>query len=253
MPITKSPHATAPGIDRIEPGSGGRGPHHRLPTGGGGDDERWERQPQGHRGPRERLVKYRTAVFLALVAIFMFFIALASTYFVRQGSGHIDSLSGQWVQDWRPLVLPRILWLNTALLLIASGAMEAARRGVFHSIETVEEWLGLGYLTGKRTLPWLIAGLVFGSGFLFGQYKAWRALEGQGVYYGISAHFFYLFTAAHALHLLVGIVILLIALYATLRKAQLENRQILIDATAWYWHGMAIVWLGIFAVIGLAR
>ena len=183
----------------------------------------------------------------------MFFISLASAYFVRQGSGHIDSITGQWIADWKPIIVPRILWLNTGLLLIASAALEMARRGMFHPTDTVEEWLGLGYLTGKRTLPWLMTGLLFGSGFLDGQYRAWRELQAQGVYYGISAHFFYLFTGAHAAHLIVGIGVLLFALYSTLRKSRLETRQILIDATAWYWHGMTIVWLGLFAVIGLAR
>jgi cytochrome c oxidase subunit 3 len=254
MPITKSPHVTFPDIARQEPGHGGRGPDHKLPTGGGGnDDERWDRQPQGHRGPRERLAKYRVGVFLALGAILMFFLSLASAYFVRQGSGHIDTLTGQWIQDWKPLVIPRILWFNTALLLFASIALEIARRRVFHPTDTVEEWLGLGYLTGRRTLPWLVGGLFFGTAFLAGQYQAWRNLQAQRVYYGISASFFYLLTGAHAAHLVLGIAVLLTTVIATLRHATLENRQILVDATAWYWHGMSVVWLGLFAMIGLAR
>ncbi|MEO8726382.1 MAG: cytochrome c oxidase subunit 3 [Acidobacteriaceae bacterium] len=256
MPVTRSPQIAIPDIDRRDhdAGTGGRGPHHRLPTGGGGgDDERWDRSPQGRRGPRERLSRYRTGTFLVLAAILMFFIALASAYFVDQGSGHIDSVTGQWVSMWKPLVVPRILWLSTTLLLLASASLEMARRGIFHPTDTVEEWLGLGYLTGRRTLPWLLTGLLFGGGFLAGQYEAWRALQAQGVYYGISAHFFYLLTGAHAAHVIAGVGILLITLAATFRRARLENRQVLIDVTAWYWHGMSLVWLGLFAVIGLAR
>ncbi|HEY0566375.1 MAG TPA: heme-copper oxidase subunit III, partial [Terriglobales bacterium] len=157
MPVTKSP-LTIPEIARHETGSGGRGPDRKLPTGGGGDDERWDSEPQGRRGPRERLAKYRIAIFLGLGAIFMFFVCLASAYFVRQGTGHTDSITGQWVTDWRPIAVPSILWLNTALLLVASLALEFARRKIFHPTDTVEEWLGLGYLTGKHTLPWLIGG-----------------------------------------------------------------------------------------------
>lgn len=254
--ITKSP---SPVRERDEEeierqsGSGGRGPDHKLPTGGGGDDENWAQRPSGRRGPRERLSRYRLMIFLALVAICMFFVALASAYLVRQGSGHIDAATGLWVQDWKPLVFPRVLWLNSALLLAASAAMEVARREMFHPTDTVEEWLGLGYLTGRRTLPWLVLACLFGGSFLFGQYRAWQDLWAQGVYYGASGNFFYLLTGAHAAHLVVGIVALLIALWATLKHASLETRQIMIDTSAWYWHGMSLVWIGLFALIGLAK
>jgi len=253
MPVTKSPHVIEPGIEQQQPSYGGRGPHDKLPTGGGGDDEQWGERPEGRRGPRERLTKYRIGVFLGLSAIGMFFVALASTYFFRQGSGHIDSLTGDWIRDWRPIVPPRILWLNTAIILGASAALELARRAVFHPTDTVEEWLGLGYRTGRRTIPALLLGLLCGLGFLFGQYRAWLELKAQGAYYGVSAHFFAIFTAAHAAHLLLGIAALLLTLFAVLRHARLENRQILIDSTAWYWHGMAIIWIGLFAVIWWAR
>jgi len=252
MPVTKSPLAI-PDIDRHDAGTGGRGPDHKLPTGGGGDDDSWAQRPQGHRGPRERLIRYRIGIGLGLTAVAMFFVSIASAYLIRKGSGHIDSISGLWVQDWKPLVLPKILWINTALLLLASLAIERARRIMFHSTDTVEEWLGLGYLTGRRSAPWLAATLVFGLGFLVGQYRAWLALGHQGVFYGASANFFYLLTGAHAAHLLIGIVALIVAVVATAVHARLENRQIVVDVTAWYWHGMSMVWLGIFALIGLAH
>ena len=252
MPVTRSPLAI-PHIDRHDAGTGGRGPDHKLPTGGGGDDDSWAHKPQGRRGPRERLIRYRIGLSLGMAAILMFFFSLASAYLVRKGAGHIDPISGMWVHDWTPLTLPSFLWINTALLLLASVAIERARRLMFHPTDTVEEWLGLGYLTGRRCAPWLVGTLVFGSGFLYGQYRAWLSLQDQHVFYGSSAHFFYLLTGAHAAHLILGIVALLAAVIATAIHAGLENRQILIDATAWYWHGMSVVWLGIFALIGMSR
>src|SRR5579884_2149617 len=101
MPVTRSPLAV-PDIERDarhDAGVGGRGPDHKLPTGGGGDDDGWAESPQGKRGPRERLTRCRIGIFLGLTAISMFFFSLASAYLVRKGSGHIDSISGLWVQD----------------------------------------------------------------------------------------------------------------------------------------------------------
>ena len=60
----------------------------------------------------------------------------------------------------------RFRHVPTALLLVASVALEFARRKIFHPTDTVEEWLGLGYLTGKHTLPWLLAGMLAGCGFI---------------------------------------------------------------------------------------
>jgi hypothetical protein len=48
------------------------------------------------------------------------------------------------VGDWRPVLLPRILFLNTAALVLSSLTMEFARRHIFREIDVLEEWLGLG-------------------------------------------------------------------------------------------------------------
>ena len=53
--------------------------------------------------------------------------------------------------------MPPILWLNTAALLVSSVTMEVARRRMFHQIDAMEEWFGLGRPTSMRTLPWLLA------------------------------------------------------------------------------------------------
>src|ERR1700761_9454640 len=128
-------------IERKDPGIGGKPPLDRRPTGGGGDGENWDNHPQGRRGPRELLSRYRLGVLFALAGDLMFFVALVSAFFVRQGSGHFDP-SENYVSDWHPLAVPPILWINTAVLLLSSLTMEMARRGLFSEIDIMEEWLG---------------------------------------------------------------------------------------------------------------
>src|SRR5580704_4526725 len=120
----------------------------KLPPAGGDDDGDGgkRRRPQL---PSSR--RYATAVIIGIVSIVMFFMAMASAYiFLRANSTR-----------WVPLHLPWIIWVNTALLLLSSGAMELARRR-----------LALADVRQFRKL-WGVA-TTLGVLFLIGQLVAWR-------------------------------------------------------------------------------
>src|SRR5215469_3927843 len=151
MPATFTRHPVE--IERKDTGIGGKPPLARRPTGGGGGDDNWDNRPSGRRGPRELLIRYRLGVLFALAGDLMFFVALVSAFFVRQSTGHFD-VHDNYINDWRPLAVPRILWLNTAVLLLSSATMEMARRQLFHEIDVMEEWLGLGRPAVQRAVPW---------------------------------------------------------------------------------------------------
>ncbi len=142
-------------IDRKDTGIGGKPPVDRRPTGGGGGDDNWDNHPQGRRGPRELLTRYRLGLFFALAGDLMFFIALVSAFFVRQNAGHFDPRDN-YVSDWHPLAIPPILWINTAILLLSSLSIEIARQHLFHEVDVMEEWLGLGRPAVRRASPWLV-------------------------------------------------------------------------------------------------
>ena len=244
--FTRTPVET----ERKEPGFGGKPPVARRPTGGGGDGENWENRPSGRRGPRDLLARYRMVLFFALASDLMFFIALVSAFFARQSSGHFTA-SNIWVIDWRPVAVPPILWINTALILLSSLTMEVGRRHFFREIDVMEEWLGLGRPTIRRAAPWLAATVVLGGLFLAGQWVAWRQLALQHVFFKTnqSSHFFYLITGVHAVHLFLGIAGLITAFTGLYVSRQLETRQILVDGAAWYWHAMGLLWLFLFTLL----
>src|SRR5580658_4907137 len=177
MPATFTRHPVE--IERKDTGIGGKPPLDRRPTGGGGDGDNWENRPSGRRGPRELLSRYRLGVVFALAGDLMFFVALVSAFFVRQSAGHFDAREN-FVSDWHPLAVPPILWINTAVLLLSSLTVEIARRHMFHQIDAMEEWFGLGKPTSRRALPWLVATLALGLLFLTGQMAAWHQLAVQG-------------------------------------------------------------------------
>jgi cytochrome c oxidase subunit 3 len=159
--------------------------------------------------------------------------------------------------NWYPVHLPTILYWNTLALLLSSVTMELARRGIFREFDVLEEWLGLGRPALRRAIPWLGATLLFGALFLTGQGIAWRQLTAAGFAFDQSAtpasYFFYVITGLHAAHLLAGVAALILCLVSLGWLRRVEQRQIAVDATAWYWHAMGVAWLILLAVLALGQ
>lgn len=241
-------------IEKKEPGIGGKPPVDRRPTGGGGDDD-W-RQPRN--GPRDRLQRIRFFVMFALSGDMMFFAALVVLFFARQAGLHTDPRSHEMIGDWHPVQLPPIIYLNTAVLILSSLAMEFGRRSIFREIDVLEEWLGMGHPALRRTLPWIGVTLLLGVLFLTGQTFAWKQLTAQGFaldrwHSTPASYFFYLVTGLHAAHLLLGVLALAFCLTALSLFKRVEQRQIAVDVTAWYWHAMGAAWILLLAVLATGQ
>jgi cytochrome c oxidase subunit 3 len=228
----------------------------RRPTGGGGGggDDDWNR---ARRGPRELLHRIRFFVFSALTADMLSFAVLVLFFYARQAGMRMDEHTHELIGDWHPVLLPPILYLNTAALLLSSLTMELARQNIFREIDVLEEWLGLGRPALRRTLPWLAATLVLGSLFLTGQVVAWRQMTAQGFSFDRwstpASYFFYVITGLHAAHLVIGVLALIVCLSALGWLKRVEFRQIAVDSTAWYWHTMGLAWLLLLAVLAVGQ
>lgn len=241
---------------RKAPGTGGKPPVDRRPTGGGGGggDDDW-RGPS--HGPRELLYRTRAFVFCALAGDMMFFVVLVMLFYARQAGTYTDPRSLRQIGDWHPVLLPPILFLNTAALLLSSLTMEVARRHIFREMDVIEEWLGMGKPALRRALPWLGGTLLLGILFLAGQLMAWHQLSVQGFAFDRwatpASYFFYVITGLHASHLILGELALFFCLAGLVLLKRVEMRQIAVDATAWFWHTMGLAWLILFAVLMLGQ
>jgi cytochrome c oxidase subunit 3 len=255
MPSTFSPNPAVK--ERKKPAIGGKPPVTRRPTGGGGEggDDDWNHS--SHHGPRELLYRVRAFVFCALAGDMTFFVVLVALFYARQAGTHMDPRTLRQIGDWQPVLLPPILYLNTAFLLLSSLTMEWARRNIFREIDVLEEWLGLGRPALRRTLPWVAATLALGALFLLGQGVAWRQLAARGFAFDRwatpASYFFYIITGLHAAHLLVGVLALILCLSALGWLKRVEFRQIAVDATAWFWHTMSLTWVLLLAVLAFGQ
>ena len=254
MPSIFTPTSTE--TERKEPGIGGKPPVDRRPTGGGGGggDDDWRND---RRGPRELLHRIRFFVFLFLATDMVFFAVLVVAFYARQAGFHLDPRTTQPIGDWHPVLMPPILYLNTAVLLLSSLTMECGRHSIFREIDVLEEWLGMGQPALRRTLPWVAATLALGSLFLIGQAVAWKQLTAQGFAFDDhstpASYFFYMITGLHAAHLAIGVLALIFCLCALKVFKRIQFRQVAVDATAWWWHTMGLAWLILFAVLALGQ
>jgi cytochrome c oxidase subunit 3 len=173
---------------------------------------------------------YVTGMVIALGGILMFFMALVSAYIVRK-----DMPNSAWVQ----LNVPRVLWLNT-LILIASSFTLARSRGRFLADDD----------PGFR--HWWSVTAILGIFFLVGQVMAWRQLAAAGLFLASNpaSSFFYVFTAAHGLHLLGGVLALL---YVAFRPTHRLTRGTATEIVSMYWHFMDGLWVFLFLLLLLGR
>src|SRR5712692_3977238 len=209
-------------IENVGGGGGGT-----PPAGGddGGDDgkrrRRWSPSPK----------RYSTGIAIALVSILMVFMALTSAFIVLRRGSNL----------WVSIQLPRALWANTLVLLGSSYTLEVARRR-----------LSLADLSGFRKF-WSVT-TALGLLFVAGQFVAWRQLVAQGLYIASNqaSSFFYIFTGAHAVHLLGGVGALL---YVSLRKSDQKRISLSLAAeiASYYWHFMDGLWVFLLALLYLGK
>jgi cytochrome c oxidase subunit 3 len=214
---------TNPALDvGVGGGSKPRGGNGFRKNGGGHDGGDFRFSPE----------RYRVGIWVAIASIVMLFTALASAYIVRSASA----------DDWVRLAMPKVLWLSTAALLISSVTIEISRRSLKRKSDA-------------QYGMWLTITAALGAAFVGSQYLAWRQLARQGVYMASNPHssFFYLFTGAHAIHVLGGLGALAYLLLRTRRKRETVEGELkrvgAVDAATTYWHFLDGLWICLFLLL----
>jgi len=140
--------------------------------------------------------------------------------------------------DWRPLTEPGILWFNTAVLILASIAYHWTRNAAVSD-------------NTNRLKPGLLISGVLTITFLTGQLIAWQQLNASGfyVYTNPANAFFFLLTAAHAVHLLGGLWVWARSTTRVWTGADADSVRLSIELCAVYWHFLLLVWIVMFGVM----
>lgn len=193
--------------------------------------------PPSVTAPRVGLV-----VFLAVVT--SVFALTVSAYLMRMEMG----------TDWQPVPVPGLLWVNTAVLVLASLALQVAW-SMAGRLEKGMAGRGESGVAGRDGTRRLRGALVLGGGFtlafLVGQLLVWQRLDAAGYYLAANPAnaFFYLLTALHGAHLLGGLVAwgrVLTRLHGGAGVAKLRAS---VELCALYWHFLLLVWVLLFGLV----
>lgn len=181
------------------------------------------------------------------------FLAVITALFSLFGAAYHMRMN---VPDWTHLPLPKLLWLNTGLLVLSSIALQwawsaADRLQGLRSSET------RGNLNVLRQS--LLVGGCFAIAFLVGQLMAWRQLDAIGFFFACSPAiaFFYLLTGLHGLHVLGGLFVwakTTTKIYRSdfaSRNVAVSNVLLSVKLCAVYWHYLLLIWLAVFALLAL--
>ena len=180
-----------------------------------------------HLGATFALPKVTLGLRLFLAVVTVLFMLLIIAYGTRMEH-----------EGWRPQPQLSLLWLNTAMLVLSSVAMQwakiEARRGEIDGV-----WAGL------------LAGGLFAVAFLGGQIMAWRQLNTLVVFNitNPAVAFFFLITALHGLHLLGGLVAWGRTTAKVWRGFDAAHVRLSVELCTVYWHFLLLVWLVLFGLL----
>jgi cytochrome c oxidase subunit 3 len=159
-----------------------------------------------------------------------------SAYYMRMGHGHGADAA---LDDWRALSESPLLWLNSALLVLGSIAMQWSRSAVARG-------------DAQRARVALLIGGLLTIGFLIGQFIVWRALRSSEFFTLLNpaVAFFYVLTAVHGLHLLGGLYVWG-RTYARMQyqRVELIDVRLSIELCSVYFHYLLIVWIVLFGLL----
>ena len=168
----------------------------------------------------------KLALWVFMVVITSLFLLFVTAYHMRMAVG-----------DWRPLPEPGLLWVNTAVLVAASVALQMARH-----------WLGGNPAKVKIAF---MAGGILALVFVGGQLWVWRELSASGylVANNPANGFFYLLTGLHMVHLLGGVLVWGWGARRLLAGTAPEDLRLNIESCSVYWHYLLLVWVALFALL----
>jgi cytochrome c oxidase subunit 3 len=137
--------------------------------------------------------------------------------------------------DWSPVPEPLIMWINLAVLLASSVAMQWA---VVNSHRDKMANVEVGLLVGGA----------FALAFLAGQLLVVRQLDALGYFAPTNPAlaFLYMLSALHAIHLIGGLYVWGRTVLRIWRGYEARKVYFSVELCAFYWHFLLALWLVLF-------
>ncbi len=173
---------------------------------------------------RKKIHPHKFIMWVAIGSIVMMFAGLTSAYIVKSNQA-----------EWTEVVMPKMFWFSTAVILCSSLTMQMALRS-FKQRE-------------MRQYRLLIAStFILGLAFVLFQWIGFRQLWDEHITFKGSGagQFLYVVFGLHALHVLGGVIALMIIFSkAFFGKIKLYS-SVPVEVAATYWHFVDLLWVYLF-------
>lgn len=169
-------------------------------------------------------------MWLFVITSFMLFAALTSGFIVYTANDPAKGIK---------MVLPHIFMYSTGVIVLSSftlfSALKSAKRLQF-----------------ARQKLFLVLTIVLGLLFLVLQLQSWNVFVKEGVYFvnpNASQSFLYVFTGAHLLHIIAGLIMLGHALVGKIKNIAQVKNIFNLELTSIFWHFLGILWIYLYVFL----
>lgn len=174
---------------------------------------------------QNKIHPHKFVLWVAIASIVMMFAGLTSAFIVK------SNLVG-----WKNIVMPRVFWVSTAVMVGGSLTIQLARRSFKQR-----------QMAGYRGL--MAVTLALGVLFVVLQWIGFSGLWEQHIRFRGSAaagQFLYVIFGLHALHVIGGIVALIVMLLKIYLSKTRNYSSVPVEVMAVYWHFVDILWIYLF-------
>lgn len=179
---------------------------------------------------KQNLKARKFLMWLFVVSSFMMFAALTSGFIV-----YTEGNAERGIK----VLLPKAFIYSTIIIIVSSITMHMA-------------YLSAKKLQFDKQKLYIILTILLGIAFFISQYSAWVVLYKSGAYfvnYNASQSFIYVFTGAHLLHILAGIIMLIYALLGKIRNIPQVRNLFRLEVTSIFWHFIDILWIYLYVFL----
>lgn len=170
---------------------------------------------------------FKQMLFFALVALTMSFAGLTSAYVISRKR-----------EDWVSFDMPKVFYLSTLLIILSSITFYLAKKAMEKG-------------NRKKTNTFLILTLLLGASFVYFQFQGYLALTEMGLFFtgpksSVSASLFDVIAAAHAIHIIVGLIIIVVLLVKNYQHKYSAVNHLGITLGEIFWHFLGVLWISLF-------
>ncbi len=180
-------------------------------------------------------LRYGMALFIASEV--MFFAAFFWAYF-GAAMYPTEAIGFKWppanIKTFNPFDMP----FTMTMVLLLSG--------------TTVTWAHHAILEGKQKEAARALGITVGLGLLFSCFQAFEYHHAAfTIKDGIFGSTFFMATGFHGLHVMIGTIFLAVCWWRTAKGHFTPDSHFGLEAAAWYWHFVDVVWLFLFCAVYL--